>query len=117
MIEEEAPALVGFRVGSCETLSEGFEFGSGLRAGDAGIKASDDGKPVILTRVAAGNAGGELLNVAERHPELWIENEVESVEPAGGDTDDGVRPAGKSDGFAEDGLSSRAWLPKRLLSA
>jgi len=115
LIEEEASSFVGLRVGGCETLRESLEVGGGLRARDAGIEAGDDGKPVGVTGIAVGNAGCELLNVSERNPELWIENEVESMETAGRDADNGVGLAGKSDRFAEDGgIGGKAMLPESV---
>lgn len=115
MIEEEAAAFVGSWVGGSETLGEGFEFGGGLRARDAGIESSDDGEPVLVAVVAAGDAGSELLNAAKRDPKLRIKNEVESVEAAGCDAYNGVRLAGKKDRFAEDGgIRIETMLPEAV---
>ena len=115
MIKEEAAVFVGLRVGGCETLGEGFELGGGLRARDAGTQAGDDGEPVLIACIAAGNAGSKLLNVAERNPKLRIENEIQAVEAWRRDAHNGVGLAGKKDGLAENGgIGGKAMLPEAL---
>jgi len=91
------PPLSVSGVGSGEALGESTEFGCGLCPRDARTQASDDGEPVRGARVAAGNAGRQLLKISERDPKLGVEDEVEAAKCRRSDADDGEGPAGKGD--------------------
>ena len=105
LLKSEAAALVGCRVGGGEAPGENAEFGCGLRARDARAEASDDGEPVKVARLAitAGDAGRQLIKISERDPKLGVEGDIDAAKLRRSDAHDGEGPAGKGDGFAENG--------------
>ncbi len=89
--------------------------GGGLRAGDAGLEACDDGEPVGVARGSVGDAGSELFDVAEGNPELRVEYEFEAVKAGRRDSDDGEVMAGENNGLADDGgVGGEAALPEAM---
>lgn len=102
MFETEAEILVG--IGMClrEPPGEKIEFGGSFGLGGAGLEARGYGDPVIIAPVEMAGVGEELIEVANRNPELRVENEIEPAEVWRCDADDGVRMAREGDRFAED---------------
>lgn len=102
----EAVVLVGLGMGLGEALGDDLELLHGLDLGYSGLKGCGDSNPLGVARLFFRRVGGELGKVAERDPELRIEDGVEPVEVGRSDADDGVQVAGDGDGLADDGRSA-----------
>src|SRR5271165_6672967 len=57
---------------------------------------------MIIAPVEMAGIREELIDVADGHPKLRVEDEVDAAEVGRGDADDGVRMAGERDGLAQD---------------
>ena len=84
LLEGEAVVLVGCGISFGEIRRERAQLGCNLGAGDAGLHARDDSEPVEVARGADGNIDGQLFDIAERHPELRSEDEVDAAKGAAG---------------------------------
>ena len=108
----EAVVLVGLGMSLGEALGDDVELLHGLDLGCTGLKAADHSNPLGEARLFFRRVGGELGKVAERNPELRIEDGVEPVEVGRSDADDGVEMAGDGDGLADDGrVAGEVLLP------
>ena len=108
----EAVVLIGLGMSLGEALGDDVELLHGLDLGYAGLKACGDSNLLGETRLFVRRVAGELGKVAERNPELRIEDGVEPVEVGRSDADDGVEVAGDGDGLADDGrIAGEVLLP------
>ena len=115
MFEAELEVFFWGGVGFGEVFGQSRELGGGLLVGDSGVETGGDVDPVEETRVVVGKVGDEVVDGAEGHPELRVEDEIEAAECGGSDSNDGVGVAGEGDGFAEDGgVCGEAMLPETV---
>jgi hypothetical protein len=115
LLETEAETFVGVGMGLSETLREDLEFRGGFDVGDAGLEAGGDNDPMIVAGTEMACIGKELIDVADRHPELRVEEKIEAPEKRRSDADNSVRMAGERDGFAKDvGIGIEAGFPDAI---
>jgi hypothetical protein len=95
LFEAEAETSVGAGMGLSETLREDLEFRGGFGVGDAGLEAGGDNDPVIVAGVEMTCIGKELIDVADRNPELRVEEKIDAPEKRRSNANDSVRMAGE----------------------
>ena len=97
----------------CEAGGKGLEFGPGLLARDAGLEAGKHLKVVLAAISRFGQVGRERRGVAERDPELGVEDLIGAVEGGRYDTGDCVCVAGEGDCLSGDvGVCVEAATPE-----
>ncbi len=106
-------ALVAGRISDSQPLRKRVELCDSLSPRHSRLQAADSRDPVIIPRLPFGEIGNQRFGVAERHPELRIENGVKPVKSDRGDAHHGEEPTGKADRFAENcRIRGKTTLPK-----
>ncbi len=115
LVEGQAVVLVSRGIGFGEIGGECVEFSSDLGAGDPGLHAADDSQPVKGAGAAVGNVDRQFLHVAERHPELRGEQEIDAAESGRSNAHDGEGMSGEREGLADDRrVGSETTLPQAV---
>ena len=91
--EAEAAILLRSRISLAKMPGDYGKLSHGPQASDAGLQAPGNHNPVVSARLVVAGVGQQLIQVAERDPELAIEDQVETAETGRRDTHHGERPA------------------------